>query len=340
MTRHWGALLVIVIGAALTSAAHGHESRPGFLEIKQTGPESYSVLWKVPTRGDLRLSLDALLPTECEETVPRTRELLGGAAIDRWHVRCPGGLDGRQVRIAGLRSTMTDVICRFARSDGSTETARISPSAPSVVLGVSPGWTSVAGAYLGLGVEHILGGPDHLLFVACIVMLAGWGRRLLITITGFTLAHSVTLALAALGLVQVPIAAVEATIALSVIFVASEIVRDRQDSLTHRCPVLVSSAFGLLHGFGFAAVLHEIGLPHKAIPTALLFFNVGVELGQILFVIVLAAAIAGFRALVKLALSTEAWTGRIRGVTFRFAAYAIGGIACFWLIQRLQVVIA
>jgi hydrogenase/urease accessory protein HupE len=341
MTRRWGLrLFVLLLAAVAASPALAHEARPGYLEIRQTGPETYAVLWKVPARGDLRLALDAVFPPECEETVPRTRERLGGAAIDRWHLRCPDGLDGRVVRIAGLRSTMTDVICRLVRSDGSTETARLSPSAPSVVLGTTPGWTSVARAYLVLGVEHILGGPDHLLFVACLVMLAGWGRRLLITITGFTLAHSVTLALATLGVVEVPIAAVEAVIALSVVFVACEIVRGRRDSLTFRYPVLVSSVFGLLHGFGFAAVLHEIGLPDSAIPTALLFFNVGVEVGQILFVLALAAVIGAGRWIVGRVRSPEAWTGRLGPAMANVAAYAIGGVATFWVIQRLQVVIA
>ena len=333
-------LLGLALGFALTPAVEAHETRPGYLEIRQTGPETYDVLWKVPTRGDLRLALDAVFPPECEEVMPRTRELMGGAAIDRWRVQCPGGLEGRELRISGLRATMTDVICRVVGSDGSTQTTRLAPSAPSFVIGTSPTWRGAAGAYLRLGVKHILGGPDHLLFVACLVMLTGWSRRLLITITGFTLAHSVTLALATLGLVQVPIVAVEATIALSVVFVASEIARGRRDSLTQRYPVLVSSAFGLLHGFGFAAVLNEIGLPNTAIPTALLFFNVGVELGQILFVLVLAIVIAGFLGLAKLALSEEVWTGRVRAAALRLAAYPIGGVACFWLIQRLQLAIA
>ena len=340
MIRLARVFLVLALGLALTPAVVAHETRPGYLEVRQTDTETYDVLWKVPMRGDLRLRLDVVFPRECEEVMPRTRELFGGASIDRWRIRCQDGLEGREVRISGLRATMTDVLCRVIRSDGSTATARLSPSAPSFVLGASPGWTSVADAYLGLGIEHILSGPDHLLFVACLVMLTGWGRRLLITITGFTLAHSVTLALATLGLVEVPIAAVDVVIALSVVFVASEIVRGRRDSLTYRYPVLVSSTFGLLHGFGFAAVLHEIGLPDSAIPTALLFFNVGVEIGQILFVLVLVIAIGAFRWLVGLASSKETWTARVSPAMSLVAAYAIGGVACFWLIQRLELAIA
>ena len=167
-------------------------------------------------------------------------------------------------------------------------------------------------------------------------MLTGWSRRLLVTITGFTLAHSVTLALATLGFVEVPIAAAEAVIALSVVFVASEIARGRRDSLTYRHPVVVSSVFGLLHGFGFAAVLHQIGLPDSAIPTALLFFNVGVEVGQIFFVLALAIAIAALRWLVSLARSTETWTARLSPAMSLVAAYAIGTMATFWFLQRLQ----
>jgi hydrogenase/urease accessory protein HupE len=185
-----------------------------------------------------------------------------------------------------------------------------------------------------LGVRHILEGYDHLLFLMCLMLIARTGRRILITITGFTIAHSITLALSALGVVRVPIPAVEAAIALSIVFLAVEIVRGDPNSLTYRYPIAVSSSFGLLHGFGFAAVLGETGLPQTEIPAALLFFNLGVELGQIIFLLAVIAAyqlvrFAG-RALANYDLSIDA----LRPLQTP-AAYAVGILGSFWMIQRV-----
>ena len=187
--------------------------------------------------------------------------------------------------------------------------------------------------YTGLGIEHILKGYDHLLFIVCLVLLAGTFKRILITITGFTIAHSITLALAALGVINVSVAPVEASIALSIVFVAMELARNRRDTLTWRYPIAVSSTFGLLHGFGFAAVLNDIGLPQTEIPAALLFFNIGVELGQLLFVV---ASIALFMA-------GKALIAALRDMTFkevldrvqRPAGYVVGTLAMFWTLDRV-----
>ncbi|MCK4838459.1 MAG: HupE/UreJ family protein, partial [Desulfobulbaceae bacterium] len=192
----------------------------------------------------------------------------------------------------------------------------------------------VAKEYMALGIKHILEGYDHLLFIVCLVLLAGTFKRILVTVTGFTIAHSITLALAALGVVKVSVAPVEAAVALSIVFVAMELARDKHHTLTWRYPIAVSSTFGLLHGFGFAAVLTEIGLPQTEIPTALLFFNVGVEIGQIMFVI---ASIAVFFA-------GKAVTKRLREMTFKDvlhriqqpAGYVVGVLAMFWTLDRVS----
>lgn len=318
---------------ALLLAVHGagaHEVRPAYLEIRQTGAESYQALWKVPGQGDtLRLGCYVVLPPACTTTSPPRAEMVNNAFIERWEFSCPGGLSGGAVRIAGLESTMIDVLVRVERIDAPTQVARLTPSHPSFVVGRSPALVEVAETYLWLGVEHILGGVDHLLFVLALVLLInGRARMLLRTITAFTLAHSLTLALAVLGVVRIPAAPVEAVIALSIVFVAAELVDARTGApgLGARSPWTVAFAFGLLHGFGFAGALSEVGLPPNAIPAALLMFNIGVEVGQLLFVGAVLLAAASLRR-VRLA-------GRARGGIL--PAYAIGGWAAYWFVQRLS----
>jgi hypothetical protein len=223
------------------------------------------------------------------------------------------------------------VLARLVRLDGTVQLERILPVHPHFVGRPSPGRLEVVRTYTILGIEHILSGVDHLLFVLALVLLVQGTRRLIATITAFTAAHSLTLAGATLGWVQVPGSPVEASIALSIVFVASEIVHRRQGrySVTQHYPWVVAFTFGLLHGFGFAGALAQVGLPQSSIPIALLFFNVGVEIGQVLFVgAVLAVMAAGWRAGHRLRLSPPAWTWRI-------APYAIGALASVWLVERI-----
>jgi hydrogenase/urease accessory protein HupE len=209
-----------------------------------------------------------------------------------------------------------------------------SPKQTEVFIPAVESFGSVARDYLTLGVEHILEGYDHLLFLVCLMLIAGTGRRILITITGFTIAHSITLALSALGVVHVPIAPVEAAIALSIVFLAVEIVRGDKNSFTYRYPIAVSSSFGLLHGFGFAAVLGETGLPQTEIPAALLFFNVGVEIGQILFVAVVIAVYQLIRFVGRTSFDRDLSIDALRPLQTP-AAYAVGILGSFWMIQRV-----
>jgi len=329
-------LLIVTALLVLAAPAFGHEVRPAYLQLRQTAPESWDVLWKVPGLGaDMRLSLHVRLPANCAEITPPRRTLAGGAFIDRWAIRCAGGLAGHEVRIDGLSATLTDVLVRVERLDGTTQVARLSPSRPSFIVESAPRPLQVAASYLTLGIEHILLGIDHLLFVLALLMLnrgRGW-RRVVATITAFTIAHSITLAAAALGFVHVPQRPVEATIALSIVFVAAEIVHGRQGraGLTERRPWLVALTFGLLHGFGFAGALSEVGLPGGVIPVALLCFNLGVEVGQLLFIAGVVAVMGAIRlAALRIgsprALSPRAWPA--------IAAYAIGTLAMFWVIER------
>ena len=317
-------LFVALLGAG---AAAAHEVRPGYLEIRQTEVEVYDVLWKVPARGDLRFGIYARLPESCESLRPTSTHSIGGAVTDRWTVRCPGGLTGETVTIDGLASTLTDVLVRLERLDGTTQVELLAPKSPSFAVEAAQGWLGVAGTYLRLGVEHILLGIDHLLFVLALLILVEGRRRLIGTVTAFTVAHSLTLAAATLGLVHVPQAPVEAVIALSVVFVAGEIVHVYQGrpGITRSSPWLVAFVFGLLHGFGFAGALTEVGLPEQAIPLALLFFNVGVEVGQLLFIAAVGLLVLAAR---RLSVPEPTW---LRPAT----AYSIGSVAAFWMIERV-----
>jgi hypothetical protein len=271
------------------------------------------------------------LPADCTNLEPPRSERAGGGIIDHMRVACPGGLDGREIAIDGLASTYTDVIVRAARSDGTVQSARLTPDRPSFSLVRAPTSMETAKTYLFLGVEHILGGIDHLMFVLALMLLIRERWMLLKTITAFTVAHSITLAAAALNWMQVPPAPIEATIALSICFAAAEVVRRDHGKfdLANRAPWIMAFTFGLLHGFGFGGALKEIGLPQSDVPLALLTFNLGVEAGQLLFVAAVLAVTAAIDRLLSLRVP------KLRNVT----AYAIGSVAAVWFIERTLVAI-
>ena len=316
-----------MIGLAICEQTVAHEVRPGYLALTQKSETVYDVFWKVPARGNLRLAMYVRLPDECATTRELISTTTGGSFIDRWSVSCDGGLVGKTVTIDGLAGLLTDALVRVERLDGTTQIARVRPDAPSMQVVASPGWKEVSAAYLGLGIEHILLGIDHLLFVfALLLLVEGW-RKLIVTVTAFTVAHSITLAAATLGFINVPQSPVEAVIALSIVFLALELLRihDGQKTLTQQSPWTIAFAFGLLHGLGFAGALNEIGLPENAIPLALLFFNIGVEIGQLMFIGAVLVSGMVLRWIVK---EFPQWAPRV-------AAYAIGTIAAFWTIERV-----
>lgn len=326
MKRLLGILLLI-----LANGLTAHEMRPAYLDIRELSDDTYRVVWKVPAAGaDLKLKLDVRLSPDCQIVVPTTGQYVGGAIVERSTVSRVGGLAGTEVYIEGLATTLTDVLFRFEALNGASQLFRISPEHPACIIAAVPGTIEVAKTYTILGVEHIWKGIDHLLFVLCLMMVAGTGRKLIATITGFTIAHSVTLVLSTLEIVRLPVAPVEAVIALSIVFMATEIARGDRRSLTHRYPIAVSSIFGLLHGFGFAAVLNQIGLPRHEIPVSLLLFNLGVEIGQILFVL---AILTGFKLLNSILARLHMVPDLIR--VERIAVYAIGTLTSYWMIERV-----
>jgi hydrogenase/urease accessory protein HupE len=301
--------------------------RPCYLELKEIEPEVYSVLWKVPARGDMRMGLYIRFSEDTEELAPPVGVIRDNAHVERWRVRRTGGLAGSDIHVDGLQSTLTDVLVRIETLEGAVHTSRLSPEQPGMTVPATMGMGGIAWTYLVLGVEHILGGIDHLLFVFALLLLTTGAKRLVKTITAFTVAHSITLSAAVLGFVRVPAAPVEPVIALSIVFLAAEIVNGHRGraGLAARSPWVVSFAFGLLHGFGFAGALSEIGLPRTSIPLALFQFNVGVEVGQLLFVAVVLIAMAGLRRI------RTTWPVWVR----LGPAYAIGSIATFWCMQRI-----
>ena len=308
-------------------ALQAHEVRPGYLELIETETDNFDVLWKVPARGNLRLGIYPLLPDNCEATSRIVTSMSGGSFSDRWSASCPGGLTDGTIYIDGLSGTLTDTLVRISLADGTSRVSRLTPATPSFQVPATPTWTRTAVTYLGLGVEHILLGIDHLLFVLALLLLVQGWRKVIVTISAFTVAHSLTLAAATLGFVHVPQRPVEAVIALSIVLVAAEIVHRQQGkrSIAQQWPWAIAFTFGLLHGLGFAGALNEIGLPQQAIPLALLFFNLGVELGQILF-------IAG--AFVVWAMLKPVLVRLPRTIEYA-PAYAIGIVAAFWTIERI-----
>jgi hypothetical protein len=304
-----------------------HEVRPSYLEVREDCAGEVEVLFKTPMRGDLRLALSATFSGRADAVMPMTTRTTGDAAVQTWRFRSLDPLRGQTIGIAGLENTMTDALVRVVFLDGTSWVRRLTPQDSSATIPpLQSGW-SVAGLYLKLGVEHILLGIDHLLFVLALLIVTRGTWLLVKTVTAFTIAHSITLALATLGYVQAPSVLVEALIALSIVFVAVEIVRlwRGREGLTARAPWLVAFAFGLLHGLGFAGALSEVGLPAGHIPVALLFFNLGVEIGQLLFI---ATMLCLFVLVRRIRMACPRWA--------RLAApYAIGSVAMFWVIERV-----
>ena len=321
----WLPILVALATLLVPLPGHAHEVRPGYLDLREEGPGEFSVLWKTPMLGEMRLALDPVFSGPVEAVTPVAGRRTGDAAVQTWRLRAEN-LRGQTLRIAGLETTLTDVLVRIAFADGSTWVQRLTPQQPGAIIPARPNAWGVAGTYLALGVEHILTGIDHLLFVLALLLLTRGTWRLVKTVTAFTVAHSVTLGLATLGIVHVPSRPVEAVIALSIVFVAAEIVQARRGraGLAAHMPWIVAFIFGLLHGFGFAGALSEVGLPEGHVPVALLFFNLGVEAGQLLFIAAVLALVAGAR---RIPMAWPRWAGLV-------PPYAIGSLAMFWVIQR------
>ena len=306
------------------------EIRPGYLQLSENSPGVFSVLWKVPAKGSTVPALEVGLPAGCKDVAREQAQLIDGAYIQRWMTACEKqGLVGRKITVSGLENTSMDVLLHLEYLDGRSHSTQLTPVQPAYRVPAVSSSIAIAATYTWLGITHILEGVDHLLFVFALLLIVREWRRLIATITAFTVAHSITLAAATLGLVHVPQQPVEAVIALSILFLAMEWMHGRQGhpGAAARWPWLIAFIFGLLHGFGFAGALAEVGLPQHAIPLALVFFNVGVETGQLLFItLVLSAGWLLHR------LQRPRWVAYAEMA----AIYAIGGLSSFWLIERVS----
>jgi hydrogenase/urease accessory protein HupE len=315
--------------------AEAHESRPLYVEITEHDGGSFAVKWRTPASVPRNNVPNVEMPT-CRAASPVGMMRGPGGPVSQRLYRCAEGLTGAAIEVRyPLFNPSVSTLLQVRWSSGETRSVLASPKETAIALPRRETTGGVAKEYFVLGVRHIWSGYDHLLFVACLVLIAGTLRRMLITITGFTIAHSITLTLAALQIVRVPVPPVEATIALSIVFLATELVRDRRTTLTWRYPIAVSGSFGLLHGFGFATVLAEIGLPQTEAPAALLFFNVGVESGQVVFVLALVGGILVARMVSRhLGMARFSIAGNPRYVQ-RAAGYGVGAFASLWLIERV-----
>ena len=333
MTRQIIFFLLVLLASA---GARAHDSRPNFVEIIETEPNVFSVQWKIPATVPDRALPTISMPESCTTDARLAMQQSSGAYQGRLVYNCPDGLSGREVRIEfPIINPSLSSLFQVRLLNGEQYVKILKPEESSWTVPDAENKLAVAGQYTLLGIEHIWIGIDHLLFVTCLLLIARTVRKVLITITGFTVAHSITLFLSALDVIRIPTPPVEAAIALSVVFLAWEIVKNDETQLTFRYPVAVSTSFGLLHGFGFAAVLRDIGLPQTQLPTALLFFNVGVEIGQILFLLALVAAFLVTRPLLKRLLSAQDHEVHWSWITTP-ASYVIGGLASYWLIDRIS----
>lgn len=309
--------------ALTTLAATAHEVRPAYLGITETEAGVYDVLWKQPLLGELRLPLEPTFPEHCSLTLRQVADVQQSALIHQWKADCGTlGLLGHAVAIDGLSRTLTDVLVNVALLDGTSISRLLRPEEPSFTLQAGQG-RAVLG-YLILGIKHLLFGFDHILFVIGLMFFISRPVPLIKTVTAFTVAHSITLGLSALELVRLSSAPVEAVIALSILFLAVEKLRGLEGTITARHTWVVAFAFGLLHGFGFAGALADIGLPKSGALWALFLFNVGVEIGQLLIV---AAALALLAALRHAKLTPPRWL-------VNTPLYGMGLVASYWLASR------
>ena len=313
--------LILIAFCVCTGSILAHEVRPAYLEINATGENEYSVIWKQPLLNGRPLSLQPDFPSDCARSSTRIEALGTEALIERIELQCASSLKGRIVGVSGLTKTLTDVLLRAQLGNGITTTL-LRPESPTTKLGT--GRSAPLASYFRLGVEHLLFGIDHVLFVIGLMFFLDRIGPLVKTITSFTVAHSLTLGISAIGLVRIPQAPIEAVIALSILFLATEKLRGTTDTLVARRTWLIAFIFGLLHGFGFAGALNDIGLPRENLLLALLLFNLGVELGQL---VVVGAALL-------VAHATSRWFSPTPRMVWQAPVYGMGAIASFWFVSR------
>jgi len=325
--RKFGLLLIAIFILRFATPGIAHEIRPGLLDISERSPGLFYVTWKVPMRGDMILAIEPTLPSSFKLVAPPSEKFVPGARVQHLIYQSEeASLTGEEIGVSGLSSLQIDVLLRIELANGQAHSAILRPSSPTFVVPMQASKYEVAKSYSQMGFTHILEGVDHLLFLFALLLLIVDFKMLVKTVTAFTVAHSVTLCAATLGIVQVPSSPTEAVIALSIVFLAAEIVRHRagENVLSAKYPWIVAGFFGLFHGLGFAGALSEVGVPSHEVPLALLMFNIGVEGGQLLFV----TAAFGVLVFMKRVSLPEILRSR------PYVPYAIGSVAAYWAIER------
>lgn len=323
-------LLVAALLGGATGVARAHEARPALLELTESTPGRFAVLWRTPVRAGRRLPVALELPDGVRGLSEPIVQNLGDSLVERRTIDAGrDGLAGKRIAIAGLELTITDVLVRVALADGRRFATIVRPARPWFEIAAAQGPLEVVTAYVGHGIEHIALGMDHLLFVLGLLLIVSDRWMLLKTVTAFTVAHSVTLALATFGLASAPVLPLNAAIALSILFLGPEVVRAWRGgtSSTIRRPWIVAFLFGLVHGFGFAGALTGAGLPPGDLPVALLGFNLGVEIGQVAFVVLVLLLERSFR---RLEIRWPIWIARMPG-------YVVGSLGAFWTFERTAI---
>jgi hydrogenase/urease accessory protein HupE len=328
----WALAALLLATGAAAPAARAHESRPAYLELDETTPGRFDVLWRTPVLAGVRLPVVLMIPDDVRNLKEPLVQVLADSVVERrWIDAGPDGLAGRRIGFAGLEFTITDVLVRAELLDGRHWTTIAHPSRPWIEFAAAQSAWQVAATYVVQGIRHILFGADHMLFVLGLLLIVANRWMLLKTVTAFTAAHSITLAIATLGYAEVPVLPLNAAIALSILFLGPEIVRcwRGETSFTIRHPWVVAFAFGLLHGFGFASALTGAGLPRQDLPLALVSFNVGVEIGQLGFIGLVLALEHSFRVL---EVRWPRWVQALPG-------YTVGSLGAFWTVQRVALLL-
>ena len=321
-------LALLALGLLLVQAAEAHRFAPSLLKVTEIADQQYAVVWKTPAQGTSSTPLRPLWPDSCEITNSSPPQMEGTGRVDSWQMRCDqlgeDGLVGETLGVDGLGPNQASALVMVSLLDGRNYQQVLDAGQTQFVIPAESSAGEVAGDYSLLGMEHIWGGMDHLLFVFGLLLLVGGGARLLWTITAFTVGHSITLSLVTLGFFDYPVALVEFAIALSIFVLAVELTRIRKHDMLWRNPWWLAGGFGLLHGMGFAGALAETGLPQDNLPLALLFFNVGIEVGQIAFIL----AVLAIWYLVRKPLAP--WRDRLMPVP----VYVLGSLSAMWCIER------
>jgi len=322
--------LALFLLCGLSSLARAHEARPAYLEIRETAPGRYDLLWRTPVLSGMRLPVVLKVPEGVRTVGEPTIQELTDSLLERRTIDAgSAGLAGKRIEFPGLQLTITDVLVRVHMQDGRTWTTIVRGSQPWVEIAADQTRRQLLGTYVVHGIRHILFGPDHLLFVFGLLLIVQNRWMLVKTVTAFTVAHSITLAIATFGWAEAPVLPLNAAIALSIFFLGPEIVRSwrGETSFTIRHPWVVAFVFGLLHGFGFSSALTSAGLPRADLAFALLGFNIGVEIGQLAFVLLVVALERAFRVL---QIRWPRWVTALPG-------YAVGTLGAFWTIQRTAI---